>query len=327
MEMGIPEKLCILVTLNTLEYVAGYVGCWMEFHETDVAELEVILCQGDSTSAAGWNRKSNFDEEIQSLQLEIAMALATMFMEHNTGLYSQWFRGDWNDVSDSCSRDHHLSEQELTELLLSTVPNQVLMDFAFVPLPPAELVSKLMTWLLKLPKVKQSPKRPLQSKMATGATTSSTSMTSNSSTTLSSQSSTLKSNNKSLGPSLLHIAMVDSNDKNISAEAAAQQLYLDQSAPPSMHYTYMTFRNNNRCSPCRDIYDPSRLATILQKQIKGYTNRDPSVKPQKALPISVFHEMLKIQSTKADIACGQLSAGALFYAMRSCKYVKVSGLK
>jgi hypothetical protein len=58
-----------------------------------------------------------------------------MFMEHNTGVYSQWFRGDWNDVSDSCSRDHHLSEQELTKLLLSTVPNQVPRDFVFVPLP------------------------------------------------------------------------------------------------------------------------------------------------------------------------------------------------
>jgi hypothetical protein len=51
------------------------------------------------------------------------------------------------------------------------------------------------------------------------------------------------------------------------------------------------------------------------------------VKPQKALPISVFREMLKIQSTEADIAYGQLSAGALFYAMWSCEYVKVSGLK
>ena len=186
----IPEKLRLRATLNTLEYLAGYVGCWMEFHETAVAELEIFLCQGDSTSATGWIRKSNFDEEIQPLQLTIARALATLFIEHNTGLYSQWFRGDWNDVSDSCSRDHHLSEQELTELLLSTVPEQVPMDFVFVPLPQ-ELVSKLTTWLLKLPKTKQSPKRPLRSKMATGAITSSTSMTSNSMMTRSSPSSTL----------------------------------------------------------------------------------------------------------------------------------------
>jgi hypothetical protein len=100
----IPEELHLRVTLNTLEYLAGYVGCWMEFHETDVAELDILLCQGNSTSATGWIQKSNFDEEIQPLQLEIARALATMFMEHNTGLYSQWFCGDWNDVSDSCSR-------------------------------------------------------------------------------------------------------------------------------------------------------------------------------------------------------------------------------
>jgi hypothetical protein len=151
------EELHLRVTLNTLEYLAGYVGCWMEFHETDVAELDILLCQGNSTSATGWIRKSNFDEEIQPLQLEIARALATMFMEHNTCLNSQWFRGDWNDVSGSCSWDHHLSEQELTELLLSTFPEQVLMDFILVLLPQ-ELVSKLTTWLLKLPKMKQSPK-------------------------------------------------------------------------------------------------------------------------------------------------------------------------
>jgi hypothetical protein len=96
----------------------------------------------------------------------------------------------------------------------------------------------------------------------------------------------------------------------------------------SLDALHTTFQNNNCRSPCRDIvYDPSKLATILQKQIKGYTNRDPSVKPQKALPISVFHEMLKIQSTEADITCGHLSAGALFYAMLSCEYVKVSGLE
>jgi hypothetical protein len=89
----------------------------------------------------------------------------------------------------------------------------------------------------------------------------------------------------------------------------------------------MAFWNNHHRSPCQDVYDPSRLATILQKQIKGYTNRDPSVKPQKALPTSVFCEMLKIQSTKADIACGQLSAGALFYAMQSCEYIIVSSLE
>ena len=51
------------------------------------------------------------------------------------------------------------------------------------------------------------------------------------------------------------------------------------------------------------------------------------MKPQKALPISVFREMLKIKATEADLACGQLSTGALFYAMRSCEYIKVSGLE
>jgi len=88
-----------------------------------------------------------------------------------------------------------------------------------------------------------------------------------------------------------------------------------------------TFRDNNRRSPCHDPHDPKQLAHILRRQLKGYTNQDPATRPQKALPPRVFREMIAIATTEPDVAIGQLTGGAFFFAMRSCEYLKVSGPK
>jgi hypothetical protein len=58
--------------LNTLEFLSSYVGIYMEKENGNVEPLEVLLAQTDSTSAAGWLRKSNFDADIQPLHLVIA---------------------------------------------------------------------------------------------------------------------------------------------------------------------------------------------------------------------------------------------------------------
>jgi hypothetical protein len=56
-------------------------------------------------------------------------------------------------VTDSLSRDHHLTDQELTYLLRLKYPQQVPKHFEIVPLP-TEITSWLTSLLLKLP-VKQ----------------------------------------------------------------------------------------------------------------------------------------------------------------------------
>jgi hypothetical protein len=58
--------------------------------------------------------------------------------------------------------------------------------------------------------------------------------------TCSSPSSTLTNNNEFLVPLPLHTKMVNSKDINVSAEAMAWQLYLDQSVLTLMHYTWPT---------------------------------------------------------------------------------------
>jgi hypothetical protein len=91
----------------------------MEKENGNVAPLEVLLAQTDSTYAAGWLRKSNFeDANIQPLQLVITQEMATLVMDGGFGLYSQWFPGDQNNMADLLSRDTDLPPDTLTPCLL-----------------------------------------------------------------------------------------------------------------------------------------------------------------------------------------------------------------
>lgn len=57
-----------------------------------------------------------------------------LYMNQGIRDYSQWFRGSDNNVADSLSRDFHLSDPDLTLLLLENFPSQVPENFRIVPL-------------------------------------------------------------------------------------------------------------------------------------------------------------------------------------------------
>ena len=102
---------------------------------------------GDSTSAMGWMRKSNFTHDDENdtdtiAKLAAARHLARIVQESISCLYTQWFRGEDNDVSEYLSRDHHLSTSVLTNLLSSSIPHQIPPDFKITPLP-----SVIDSWL------------------------------------------------------------------------------------------------------------------------------------------------------------------------------------
>jgi hypothetical protein len=84
------------------------------------------------------------------------------------------------------------------------------------------------------------------------------------------------------------------------------------------------FKSHNRPSP---IHDESTggLAFILQRQLKGYTNQDGSVRHQKAITPQLLRELTKCKLTASDRATGELCVGSFFFAMRSCEYLTVSG--
>ena len=86
-------------------------------------------------------------------------------------LYSQWFKGKQNEVSDSLSHNHHLSDTYLTFLITSAFPLQLLNMLLIKP-----LLSKIISWLTLLlqkqtEKNMQSPKRPQRSSLGHGIAT------------------------------------------------------------------------------------------------------------------------------------------------------------
>jgi len=150
----------------------------MEIHVWGAKRGSCFLSQVDSTSAAGWIRKSSF-LDLDPLHLELSQELATLLMDHDLCVYSQWFTREENKLTDSLSRDHHLSDSELLALLHSCIPKQISEDFK-ICLLPQKLILKVTTWLCNLLASMQSPGTLQRSKLAAGATGSGTSRPSNS---------------------------------------------------------------------------------------------------------------------------------------------------
>jgi hypothetical protein len=168
----LPVDLRLRASLNSLEFLACYVGMAVEFAWGNIPTESCLLSQTDSTSAAGWLRKSNFDDG-DSFQMWLARQTAQLMLDQSCCLFSQWFAGDKNDVADCLSRDHHLADTELTALLVSHVPEQMPPNFNICPVPP-EILSLVISALHRELPTKQSRKVPRRSKLATGVTTSAT---------------------------------------------------------------------------------------------------------------------------------------------------------
>jgi hypothetical protein len=84
-----------------------------------------------------------------------------------------------------------------------------------------------------------------------------------------------------------------------------------------------TFKLANRPDPRLDA--DSNVAFILQRQLRAYRGFDNHEKQQVAVTGSVLQKFIDISISSADRAMSELFTGAFFFAMRSCKYLKVSG--
>ncbi len=109
--------------------------------------LSCILALGDNTSAVGWLHKVNVDDTINKALHLTSRKLATGLMEADCCLYSQHFKGEFNEVADCLSRRHDLSDNQLLSFILSRYPEQVPATFAIDHLPPS--ITSWMTCLLQ----------------------------------------------------------------------------------------------------------------------------------------------------------------------------------
>jgi hypothetical protein len=118
----IPTNLRFRATINMLEHLASIVGPWIDLIENNLPPLSCILAMGDSTTAAGWLRKSNFKEsekespQMTAEKIKLSREHARRLMKNSCCEYSQWFPGVDNELADSLSRDHHLTPDTLTNL-------------------------------------------------------------------------------------------------------------------------------------------------------------------------------------------------------------------
>ena len=110
--------------------------------------------------------------------------------------------------------------------------------------------------------------------------------------------------------------------REASFSSAAYTSLAETTVRTAVDNVAQTFRANNRPDPRTD--DDGKLNFILQHQYKGYKNKDKNIKQQKALPLCVIRKLHTIKSTAENIAIAQLCTGAIFFAMRSCEYLRTN---
>eukprot|EP00957_Ditylum_brightwellii_P085678 6517846-Ditylum_brightwellii.AAC.1 len=84
------------VSNSALKYLAKIITIWVDIEEGRMEKEDCALALIYSTRAIGNTFKSNFDEDIQSAQVEASRKLATLVIDAKIFLYGQHFKGVWN---------------------------------------------------------------------------------------------------------------------------------------------------------------------------------------------------------------------------------------
>ena len=163
----IPEKLRGRAHINLLEFLTQVVSVWIDIVENKSTDEDCILCMGDSTSAIGWLRRSNFRAKDENdveweVKQSVARKLANLVLDTNTVLYKQWFAGELNVVADSLSRDgYYLDSNAHHSFLASVTSPQLPLNFYISPVPTE--ISSFITSTLEQLTVKKHrliPQKP-----------------------------------------------------------------------------------------------------------------------------------------------------------------------
>ncbi len=161
--MKLPDDCISRAHINTLEFIATIITFWIDVHYRTISNEDCILSQTDSSSAAAWLKKSNFADDVttseNSIRLSVARKLAQLIIDSTSCLYSQWFKGEHNNVADALSRDHHLSNTELCLLLTSSFPLQTPNGLEIYEVPQ-EILCWTLLMLRRLPSPPPSSQAP-----------------------------------------------------------------------------------------------------------------------------------------------------------------------
>ncbi|KAI2510458.1 hypothetical protein MHU86_3878 [Fragilaria crotonensis] len=293
-------------SLNCLEFLAALVGVWVE-HQVGGpwAEDDVLLCQGDSSSATGWIARSSFGDECP-LHLAIARTMARYMIDHELTHYSQWFPGKENSVADVLSRDFDLEDAAVVELIKRKLSHHIPQGFRLVPLPQA-IVMDVGSLLQLLPRTQLLPSKPAPSP------------------------------EERVEVLTCFAAAIregwtggddDGRDDRRTATSAGEPYGACTgrkagTVRAAIDGVVQTYRANKLISPAHD--SRGRLEPLLAAQLRGYALDDPEPCQRQALPAAVVEVVAQVKTTETHRAIGQLVTGAFFFAMRSCEYSEASG--
>ena len=168
----IPEELWNHAHINELEFLACVIHPWIDILRGRLTQGDCFLVMGDSTTAMGWLNKSRYREdgetaERHAIRLHIARKLATLVIDNNLTMYSQWFPGRDNVIADCLSRDTHLADPDRIGLLSSFFSPQDTPHFKRVQMP--SVISDWVCSILRLlPKREQTQERHMNSGLVIG---------------------------------------------------------------------------------------------------------------------------------------------------------------
>ena len=161
----IPLALRGRAHIGLLEFLAEIAAVKIDIIEGTLSPDDCVLLMGDSSNAIGWVRKSNFMEPGENFKsadypakLAAARHLAFLTISNKIVLYSQWFAGEDNIIPDILSRDWHLTDSQILELLTHLFPTQLHPHFHISPIP-TEVEQWLSSILLLLPVQQQRLKQ------------------------------------------------------------------------------------------------------------------------------------------------------------------------
>jgi hypothetical protein len=181
----IPPELQHRKSQNFLEYIACMTQLVCLLVESDWQPGDSFLSIGDNSSAIGWIKKLNFkpeEEAEQATHLALARYMTRTLSDLDVIQFGQWLPGADNGVADALSRQHDLSDLEVTDAMKTSFPSQTPNGFHIKALPP-EITSWAIYWMRHDQGTRELPPE-LQLKAKRGGTDgSSSSTTANSKTT------------------------------------------------------------------------------------------------------------------------------------------------
>ena len=160
----LPNDMIGKYHINFLEFLAAWIGIWMEILQSE-KKYERYLCLTDNSCALGWLYKANFCPENQKHNDIVARKMAEVLIDEEATIFSQHIKGCNNVIADSLSRDHHLTNKQLTFVLNTIYPTQTNKALTISQTIPKEITLFLESFRDGKTSLKESQKQQMPSKL------------------------------------------------------------------------------------------------------------------------------------------------------------------